>query len=95
MPKIKCLPKGVELDVPHGKLLIDALVEAGFPVANSCSSDFVCGKCNIQIVAGAENLSRKSDNEIKLLKREKCGESDRISCVTRVNGDITVTASYW
>jgi ferredoxin len=49
----------------------------------------------MQILDGGEQLSSQQEPERQLLRREKKPESDRISCVTRVNGDCTVTTTYW
>lgn len=88
-------PSGKTIEVTSGTLLFDAALRAGLPVASSCSAVFVCGKCNLQIVHGGENLSAQRDVERSLLTRDKKPLSDRISCVTRVFGDCTVTATYW
>jgi ferredoxin len=79
----------------EGTTLYSAAISAGLPVAASCSEDFVCGRCNMQVLAGADQLSRQTLPEIKLLRREKKNESDRVSCKTSVYGDCTVTTTYW
>lgn len=72
-----------------------SLLDAGLPVASSCDGDGVCAKCKIQIVKGAENLSTENHRE-KLLKEKNNLASDiRISCQTKVTGDITVDTTYW
>jgi len=95
MPKITFLPSQKTLEVSSGTLLFDAALRAKLPVASSCSAEFVCGKCNMQVVEGGENLSPQRDLERKLLHRNGKPESDRISCVTRIYGDCTVTTTYW
>jgi len=95
MPIVTFVPSGKKVEIPHGTLLFDAALRAGLPVASSCSAAFVCGKCNLQIVSGRENLSRQTEPELRILRRDGKPESDRISCVTRVYGDCTVTATYW
>ena len=95
MPIITFLPSQKTIEVAKGTLLFDAVIRAGLPVASSCSADFVCGKCNLQVREGGENLSAQREPERKLLRRDNKPESDRISCVTRVYGDCSVTATYW
>jgi len=95
MPTITFLPAGKSLEVVSGTLLFDAALRAKLPVASSCSAEFVCGKCNMQVVQGVENLSPQRDPERKLLHRDKKPETDRISCVTRIYGDCTITTTYW
>ncbi|MBM4304084.1 MAG: 2Fe-2S iron-sulfur cluster binding domain-containing protein [Deltaproteobacteria bacterium] len=95
MPIVTFLPSGKTCEVPFGTLLFDAARQADLPVASSCSADNVCGRCNMQVVDGAENLSPQQSTEIKLLQRDKNPTSDRISCMTRVYGDCKVTTRYW
>lgn len=95
MPNVTFLPSQKTIRVPPGTLLFDAAKSAGLPVASSCSADTVCGKCNMQIVSGAENLSSQENRELDLLRRDKNPVSDRISCMTRVLGDCVVTTRYW
>ena len=95
MPKITFLPSEKSLEVPPGTLLFDAALRVGLPVASSCSAEFVCGKCNMQVLDGGENLSPQRDPERKVLRRNGKPDTDRISCVTRVYGDCTVSATYW
>lgn len=95
MPKITFVPSQKFIEVDKGALLFDAALRAGLPVASSCSAEFVCAKCNMQVLAGGENLSGQREPELKLLRRDKKPETDRISCVTRVYGDCTITTTYW
>lgn len=95
MLKVTFLPSGKTAGVVEGTSLFDAAKQAGLPVASSCSADFVCGRCNMQVIAGERNLSPQSDHEKKLLQRDKKPLTDRISCMARVLGDCTVTTTYW
>ena len=95
MPKVTFHPSGKTIDVPRGTLLFDAAVRVQLPVASSCRAGFVCGKCNMQVVTGGDQLSEQRDPERALLQREKKDITDRISCVTRVYGDCTVSTTYW
>ena len=95
MPIITFQPSGRTVEVASGTLLFDAVQRAGLPIASSCSSAFVCGKCNLAVSVGCENLSPQRDAEKNLLMRERKPVEQRISCVARVYGDCTVRASYW
>lgn len=95
MPKVTFHPSGKILTVPEGMTLFDAAKQAGLPVASSCGADNVCGRCNMQVLDGAQYLSIQEDLEKKLLQRDKKDLADRISCMTRVLGDCTVTTTYW
>lgn len=95
MPKVTFYPSGMIREVPRGTLLYQAVREAGLPVAASCNAEGVCGQCNLVIVSGGENLSRKGRLEVRLLEKEKHPPEDRISCLVKVLGDCAVRAPYW
>ncbi len=78
-----------------GTLLFDAALRAELPVASSCSAAFVCGRCDMEIVDNPQALSPQKEIELALLKRQGRPAHRRISCVTRVFGDCTVTTTYW
>lgn len=72
-----------------------SLLNSGIAVASSCNGDGVCAKCKIKIIAGEQNLSAENDLEIFLKQKFAIPQAERISCQTKVNGDITIDASYW
>lgn len=74
---------------------MQALLDAGLPVASSCRGDGVCGKCRIEITEGQKNLSPETDHEKFLRDRFSIPKNQRVSCQTQIEGDITVTTSYW
>ena len=95
LPTVTFLPSKQTIEVKKGTTLFEAAELRGLPVASSCSAENICGKCNMRIITGHENLSPQNEFEVSLLKREKRQLSDRISCMTNVSGDCTVTTSYW
>ncbi len=95
MPIVTFLPSGKSIEVALNTTLFNAALTAGLPVASSCNAEFVCGRCNMQVVEGGGNLSAQTDFERRLLRKEKNSEADRISCQTRVRGDCTVKTFYW
>lgn len=95
MAIVKLGPQEIRVDVPTGTLLFDAACRAGFPVASSCSSSAVCGKCVMAVSEGSQNLSSVSDHERVLLERDKRKPEERVSCMARVLGDCAVTTGYW
>lgn len=95
MPTVSFAPLGKKIEVPAGTTLFTAARSAGLPVASSCSEESVCGKCNMKVLEGGNALSSQSPAERKLLARDKKPLTDRISCLTVVNGDCTVTTTYW
>ncbi len=95
MPIVTFTPSQKKIEVEQGVTLYDAALLLNLPVASSCSAEATCGKCNMIVLEGAENLSLQSEWERHLLAKEKKPLSDRISCLSRVFGDCTVTTRYW
>jgi 2Fe-2S ferredoxin len=95
MPKIRFARKFPDIEVETGGLLMEALLKAGYPVASSCHGDGICGKCRIQILAGAENLSKIAEVEQLVRDRLNVPKEYRISCQARVLGDVLIDTSYW
>ncbi len=72
-----------------------ALLAAGLPVASSCHGDGVCGKCRVQVLSGAENLSKVGTVEELVRDRLKTPRDYRLSCQAQVLGDVVIDTSYW
>lgn len=95
MPKIRFLKTDRVLEVPEGANLMSSLLDAGIPVASSCDGEGVCAKCRMQVLDGAENLSRPTELEDFLIERYELKKGVRISCQCNVKGDVKVHATYW
>ena len=93
MPTLRFLPKGILLEVPKGELLIDAVREAGLPIAASCGDELICAKCGVRVLEG--RVGRESKIERGTKQRNRVPEELRLACVIRVHDDLTVTADYW
>ena len=95
MPTISFVKNYQSIEVPEGANLMESLLQAGIPVASSCYGDAVCGKCRLEIIKGAENLSKPFGIELILRDRLRLEKGVRISCQVKVLGDVTVDAAYW
>ena len=73
--RIKALENGIDLYKFVGKL-------------TNCGGYGQCGTCIVEIVEGIEQLSPRTDFEIKKLKRKP--DNYRLACQTMVNGDVSV-----
>jgi 2Fe-2S ferredoxin len=95
MPKINFEKKFPSIEVPKGANLRESLLEAGRTVASSCDGEGVCGKCWIRIVEGEKSLTPETEDEKFLKSTQRLGSNFRISCQTKVIGDIKIDTSYW
>lgn len=95
MPIVTFVPGDYTVTVEDGESLYEAALQAGLPVASSCGGEATCGKCNMTVTEGEENLSPRTPLEQKVLKKEGRPETDRISCLARVHGSCKATTTYW
>lgn len=83
--KIKILPDNVEIKVPAGANLLEALSNAGIALDASCGGAGVCGQCRVRLVEG--ELSA----EMGALQTEEDFDAGwRQACQSEVIGDVTI-----
>ena len=78
--------------------LMGQCLEAGLPVASSCSGRGACAKCAILVLDGLEALSRPGPHELLVLSRNGFPEQVRLSCQCRVlnrRAKVRITTGYW
>ncbi|MEY4064627.1 MAG: hypothetical protein RIR26_835 [Pseudomonadota bacterium] len=82
--------------IRKGTNLWVALRRFGVPVGASCSGVGVCGKCAVVVSQGTESaLSEKTELEEQTITRQGLDPCARLSCLCRVNGELSVSADYW
>ncbi len=92
MPKITFLPTGREIEVEAGTTILIGATRQGVEITHDCTEG-ICGTDIARIVAGAENLSEKTDAEDLTLETMDAGPDDRLCCMAKVMGDVTVELS--
>ena len=92
---VRCEPSGREVRVVHETNLLDAVLQAGLALGQSCDGITLCGFCRVQVVEGLENLSPMGDEERKILAAQHAGENERLACCSRISGPVTITTDYW
>ena len=89
MPKITFMPGGSTFDVADGTTVLVAAVRNGVTLRHDCT-EAICGTDRVKILAGAENLGEKSENEDLTLTMMNSGSDDRLGCVATIHGDVVV-----
>ena len=89
MPKITFAANGQVADVPVGTSVLDYCESHETPIAFGCQSG-KCGTCAIEVLEGAESLGPKNEDEVETLDMHDGGDSLRLACQIKVNGDITI-----
>jgi len=95
MPTISFIKDFPPIQAAKGSNLREILNQNERPVASSCCGQGICTRCLLNIASGLENLSKENELEVKMRNRHKFTENYRLSCQTKVLGDITIDASYW
>lgn len=93
-------PSGVRGMVDDGITILDASRQLGADVESLCGGKGICGKCKVRIeegyfpkyrvnstVASVEKIGNVNE---KFLNRQQLRQDYRISCHTRIHGDIVV-----
>ena len=93
--RITFQPSGRWIDVPAGTRLFDAVCRAGLPIATSCQAEGLCGRCGLEVLAGAEHLSVLGAEEARVRRAQGVPAALRLACLTTVHGSVTVRARYW
>jgi len=85
---LRILPEGRVLKVPSGRILSDAIEDAGIDISRYCGGRGLCGKCFVEIVRG--RLADPDEDERALRIRRNLPSSYRLSCRCRVENDLIV-----
>jgi adenylate cyclase len=92
---IRCEPSGREARVVHETNLMDAVLQTGLVLGQSCDGIALCGFCRVRILEGLENLTPAESEEKKMLAAEHAGSDERLACCARIHGPVAVTTDYW
>jgi len=102
MHKVSFKDKNLEFEVKENDIIFDALDNAGEKLPHGCLAGS-CGACRIEILEGNENLKPPSEvekNTIEAITQNyervngtgsAAGKNIRLSCRTRVQGDVSFT----
>lgn len=89
MPRITFLPEGRTIEVEPGTTILVGATRQGISITHDCTEG-ICGTDIARIAQGAENLSKKSEAEDLTLETMDAGPEDRLCCMAKVLGDVTV-----
>ena len=89
MPKVTFMPGGQSFEVAAGTTILVSAIQNGLRLRHDCT-EAICGTDRVKIVSGKENLSAKTENEELTLEMMNVGPEERLGCVARILGDVTV-----
>ena len=77
------------ISVPRGTRIVEVAEKVGASIPFGCKEND-CGDCMIEVLTGAENLSKPSALEIDLLKQKLAKPNHRLACQAMVLGNVTI-----
>jgi ferredoxin len=80
----------VVVEAAEGSTLFEAGAKAAAAIDTACVGKGTCGLCRVKIVAGAEHLNPFTDEERKHLGNVYHLTKVRLSCRSRISGDVTI-----
>jgi len=92
---IRFEPSGREVRVVLDTNLMDAVLQAGLPLGQSCDGVALCGFCRVRILDGIEHLTAFGSEEKKILAALHAGPDERLACCARALGEVKLTTDYW
>ena len=95
MSDFKCTlwPSGEVLNLNGEETLLTQLKKAGKKIKSSCGGCATCSDCMIVVKSGEMNLTPQSFEELRLLGNVFHITKERLSCQTKVLGDVTLDIS--
>jgi ferredoxin len=92
---IRCEPSGREVRVVHDSNLMDAILQTGLGLGQSCDGIALCGFCRVRVLEGIDNLTPAGSEEQKVLAALHADDDERLACHARISGPVTLTTDYW
>lgn len=86
-------PSGEVIEVDGERSLFEQLKKSGKKIKSSCGGCATCGDCVIIIKSGELNLNPQPFEETRLLGNVFHITKERLSCQTKVTGDVTIDIS--
>lgn len=95
MSEFKCTlwPSGEVLELNGEDTLLNQLKKAGKKIKSSCGGCATCSDCMIVVKSGEMNLTPQTFEELRLLGNVFHITKERLSCQTKVTGDVTIDIS--
>ncbi len=94
MTTISFVKENKEIIVANGANLREKAIQNSIDIYTlggklmNCGGYGQCGTCIVEVIEGAENLSEKTDFEVRKLKKKP--QSYRLACQTIVNGPVKI-----
>lgn len=80
-------PGGLEIEIPEGSTIMEAMHRAGIDADFPCGGRGKCGKCRVKILAGG---GEPAAVEREILAEKELEDGIRLACAAKIHGHMTV-----
>lgn len=87
-------PSGETIELNGTDTLLNELKKAGKKIQSSCGGCATCSDCMVVVKSGEMNLTPQTFEELRLLGNVFHITKERLSCQTKVTGDVTLDISH-
>lgn len=96
MSEYKCTlwPSGEVLTLKGEDTLLNELRKAGKKIKSTCGGCATCSDCMVIVKSGEMNLAPQTFEELRLLGNVFHITKERLSCQTKLTGDVTLDISH-
>jgi 2Fe-2S ferredoxin len=91
--KVTLWPSGETLELNTEETLLNQLKKAGKKIKSSCGGCATCSDCTIIVKSGESNLTPQTFEELRLLGNVFHITKERLSCQTKIIGEVTLDIS--
>ena len=91
--KVTLWPSGETLELNSEDTLLNQLKKAGKKIKSSCGGCATCSDCVVIVKSGEMNLTPQTFEELRLLGNVFHITKERLSCQTKITGDVTLDIS--
>lgn len=88
--KVTLWPSGEILELSGEDTLLNQLKKAGKKIKSSCGGCATCSDCMIVVKSGEMNLTPQTFEELRLLGNVFHITKERLSCQTKITGEVTL-----
>lgn len=91
--KVTLWPSGEILELSGEDTLLNQLKKSGKKIKSSCGGCATCSDCIVVVKSGEMNLTPQTFEELRLLGNVFHITKERLSCQTKITGDVTLDIS--
>ena len=93
--EVRFLPSEKRIRVARGTPILEAVQQAGLPIASACAANGLCARCGVRVIRGRASVSEETEDESTAKRVNRIDPELRLACMAMLSGDVTITATYW